>query len=89
MIPYELLLKALEECFKVIRARGLRLKGFSVMTTRDYELDWKAIKIKFILKGEHEDLLRVWDELSKKVSQIFTVLEKYVYVEVEPGEEEG
>ena len=87
MISYELLLKALEECFKVIRARGLKLKGFSVMTTRDYELDWEAIKIKFVLEGEHKDLLKIWDELSKKVSQIFTV--KHVYVEVEPDGEEG
>jgi len=87
VISYELLLKALEECFKVIRARGLKLKGFSVMTTRDYELDWEAIKIKFVLEGEHEDLLKIWDELSKKVSQIFTV--KHVYVEVEPDGEEG
>jgi len=87
VISYELLLKALEECFKVIRARGLKLKGFSVMTTRDYELDWEAIKIKFVLEGEHKDLLKIWDELSKKVSQIFTV--KHVYVEVEPDGEEG
>jgi len=87
VIPYELLLKALEECLKVIHERNLELKGFCVITDRDYELDWKTIKIKFIIKGEHEDLLRVWDELSRKVSQVLTAFKKYVYVEVEPNEE--
>jgi len=88
MIPYELVLKALEECLKIIRARGLGLKGFSVMTTKDYELDWETVDIKFILRGEHEDLLRVWDELSKKVSQVLSDYSKYVCVEVEPDESE-
>jgi len=89
MIPYELLLKALGECLKIIHARGLRLKSFSVMTTKDYELGWKTVKIKFILRGEHDDLLRLWDELSRKVSQVLSEYSKYVYVEVEPDEEEG
>jgi len=85
-IPEKLFIEALRESLILIRTRDFKLIDYHVLAFKDYESDWEGIVIKFVLKGRYEDLLKIWDELSQKVSQILSEYNKYIYVEVEPDE---
>ncbi len=89
-LPEDLLYNAVDEALKLIQnvcTMGCEYKYFTIEAYEDVELEeWKGIVLKFVLKGDYKILLRVWSEISKKVSRILASHSKYVYVVVEPYE---
>ena len=78
LIPVDLLFEALQECYAIIRSHGFEPKKFCVICDDD------GVTIKFVIPGEYDELLKLWDKLSQRVSEILMSYGKYVFVEVEP-----
>ncbi len=89
-IPTRLLITAVREAVSTVRkvCRGrCSLRKLDVDTFSDVEVKgWEGVMLRLIVEGTYDELLKVWDEVSIKVSKALGNYSRYIYVVIEPHE---
>jgi len=84
-VPFRDVLKAIEECYKIITKHGWKLKEASIIHEEECNSEYLVLHFSIFAKEEeYDDLLKLWDKLSEKVTAILKEHSERVFVEVEP-----